>query len=245
MVGKFVDIVGQKFGRLVALERAESTKWGKAAWVCLCVCGEYVTVSSNSLRRGLVRSCGCLRKDGKTLIDVTDQKFGRLVVLERAGSDRWSQAMWRCRCDCGNWVNVSGYGLRSGNTRSCGCLQKDVVTVHGKSHTRAYYCWASMKDRCINPRSCSYKDYGGRGISICEDFQTFESFYSLMGDPPDGKSLDRVNNDGDYCRENCRWATPKEQANNRRDPRKETSLSNMKSCNVFPPVLKMLELRAQ
>lgn len=157
----------------------------------------------------------------KKVIDLTGQRFGRLTVFKFYEINNDRCATWECSCDCGAKVIVNGTHLRNGNTRSCGCLQSDIsasrLLVHGMKGTREYNSWRSMMKRCNNPNDKAYNHYGGRGISVCERWRKFENFYADMGGRPDGYSLDRINNNGNYEPSNCQWSTQKEQANNRRN----------------------------
>jgi hypothetical protein len=167
-------------------------------------------------------------KRGRALIDLAGKKFGHLRVLalhpERYRCGKQTATRWLCRCDCGTEVIVRGGGLRSGNTTSCGCTRIEKLTKHNAKHglaeSRAYRAWCNMKNRCLNPNSTSYLYYGGRSIGFDGRWREFEAFYADVGDPPDGMSLDRPDNDGDYGPTNWRWADRSTQNRNRRRPGK-------------------------
>lgn len=151
-------------------------------------------------------------------IDLAGKRFGRLDVLSRAGSDKSGNAKWECRCDCGATRVVYSQSLRSGATLSCGCLNKEINSAsakHGMAGTREYKAWAGMVQRCTNPKNAKWPRYGGRGITVCERWLSFENFRADMGARPEGMTIDRKNNGGNYEPGNCRWATQKQQGNNR------------------------------
>lgn len=161
-----------------------------------------------------------------TLIDLTGERFGRLRVLSRAGSDLQNKPTWRCVCDCGAEVVVQGANLRKGHTVSCGFYCRDVHTKHGAEGTRLYAVWKNMRDRCFKERHKSYADYGGRGITVCEDWLDFSNFMEWAfqtgydPDAPKGKcTLDRIDYNKGYHPENCRWVDAKTQGRNKRNNR--------------------------
>lgn len=140
------------------------------------------------------------------------ERFTRLVVIERLGTTRSQKRLWRCRCDCGNDVSAATGSLRSGNTKSCGCLKLDQLTRHGQHETRTYRIWQAMLNRC---RQDQFKKYYDK-ITICERWNEFANFLADMGPAPDGLSIDRKDNTRGYEPENCRWATQTEQVRNTR-----------------------------
>jgi len=154
-------------------------------------------------------------------LEIIGKKFGRLTV--RAFHTMTNHnSRWKCKCECGKEVVVNGGWLTSGNTKSCGCLLRDIPNhkTHGMSTAREYYSWSTMIQRCTNPNHTYYKNYGGRGISICSRWRnSFETFLKDMGIRPAGTSLDRKNNKGDYAPENCMWSDRIKQGANKRNNR--------------------------
>lgn len=156
-------------------------------------------------------------------IDLSGQTFGRLTAIAPLMERAQGTVLWRCQCRCGNVVTVRSVSLRSGSTKSCGCFQKESVAArptvrHGHArdsgHTPTYSAWKSMLQRCFNPRHKHFYRYGGRGISICARWRTFEAFLADVGPRPEKTSIERINNDGNYEPGNCRWATQHEQTRN-------------------------------
>ena len=177
---------------------------------------------------------------GKRL-QLTGLQFGRLLVQNYAGLDKSQNSVWLCLCDCGETIITQGCGLQSGNTKSCGCLARELSSKrnsthgHKKNYKRSptYHSWLAMRERCYRKKHPRYKDYGGRGISVCRRWKnSFSNFLSDMGERPARKTLDRKNTNGNYTPSNCRWSTPTSQALNRRNskrnrfPRRSTQTPN-------------------
>lgn len=163
------------------------------------------------------KSCSnSFNKKGKTgrRINLVGQIFGRLEVISFEKIHNNRQCLWRCKCECGNEIILLGSTLKNGITKSCGCL---VRSQKGLSNTTTYNVWSTMIARCYNPKNSSFKNYGARGITVCDRWKSsILNFIEDMGMHKKGTSIDRINNNGNYCKENCKWATCKEQARNTR-----------------------------
>lgn len=210
------NIKGLKFNHLTAIEHR-----GRGYWLFRCDCGNEVVRYQGDVVRGSRKSCGCMQHAIRE--NLVGKRFGRLIVLEYAGEKKW-----KCQCDCGGTTIVSGTALNSGSTKSCGCLRIETAkrakyVKHGKSNSPTFIRWRSMKSRCYYPKNVGYPNYGGRGIKVCDRWlgeHGFENFLADMGEVPGREySLDRIDVNGDYTPENCRWATWKEQSNNKRNSR--------------------------
>src|SRR5215469_2409230 len=161
----------------------------------------------------------------------TGNTYGRLTVVRRGPNNRYGWAQWWCQCSCGNTTLLDGQKLRSGNTRSCGCLRRDVsaarMTLHGQVRHRLYSTWNNEKQRCMNPNNPDYKHYGGRGIKFYAGWHQFDVWLAYITQLPhaqeSGMTIDRINNDGNYEPGNVRWVAWEDQAANRRQPKQEKS----------------------
>lgn len=224
------DLTGQVFGNWTVLEFSHKDKYNHAKWVCKCGCGIIKTLFAGDLKRGSTLSCGCLKNQllsKQNIVDIVGQRFNFLTV-ESFSHVGEGGAFWNCKCDCGEYKVLRGSDIKSGETKSCGCYRREVAhnkATHGRSKDPVYIVWRNMCSRCYDPKSPGYKNYGGRGIAVCDEWRGeggFIVFLRDMGEIPEGYTLDRINVNGNYERENCRWATTGEQGRNKRNNRSIT-----------------------
>lgn len=210
---QLIDLTGQTFGKWLVLAVDSSIPGPQRHWLCRCACGTERAVAGQSLRTGRSTGCGCAD-------DLLGKTFGKWTVIgRRAGADR--RTLWLCLCECGAQSEMQGSRLTRGGSKSCGCGASAAIsrarTTHGKRNTGLYRTWSSMRSRCLNPKHPSYRNYGARGVHICDAWSTFEGFMRDM-EPTwtEGLTLERINNDGHYEPGNCKWIALEEQPKNRR-----------------------------
>lgn len=230
---------GTRFGLLTVLGRDPTEH---KYWICRCDCGKFHRAIKYDIQRGFTKSCGCMFRlccSERRFKDHTGERFGRLTVTSLAGREN-SKIYWTCKCDCGNIVTEYAGDLVSGDIKSCGCWKSDLTTTrnwrHGISDVRLYSVWGSMKDRCLNPNCLGYSYYGGRGIEVCDKWRDdFKAFYDWAMDNgyQEGLTIDRIDNDGNYCPENCRWVTALENSHNSRACKNVTYNGETKCCREW------------
>ena len=216
------NLIGVKFGKLMVIELAPKTKNRSVLWRCICDCGNEKIARNRNLIEGITTDCGCVSEHGYR----KGQKIARLTLTKEIPACRGRS--WECICDCGNKLIVKESSLREGIVKSCGCLKKDYKkignVVHGLYQTRINKIHQGMKSRCYSKTFFAYKDYGGRGIKICDEWlgtSGLINFYNwaINNGYQDNLSIDRIDNNSDYSPQNCRWATPLQQQNNTRTNR--------------------------
>ena len=213
------DLVGKKIGKLTIMKRLPMKK-SYVEYECLCDCGNTIIKAHSNLVSTVGEKC-CSNCKTPKVEDISGKRFGRLTAIKYIGKSKGKQTLWECKCDCGNIAIAHHQNLKSGHTSSCGCYNSEVASErekeHGQSGTRLYNIWHDMIYRCYNGNHRSYKDYGGKGIIVCnewkDDFEAFRN-WAIENGYKENLSIDRIDSDKNYCPENCRWATDIQQANN-------------------------------
>lgn len=220
-------MIGGRFNFLTVLDESRFKEYGATSMICECDCGTITKASPSQLRRGTKKSCGCLKSSNlpkgqkKNLVSVGD-RFKNLEVVEPVIACR--DGHYRCivRCDCGNITEVTAFNLCKGRQTTCGCGISRAT--HGLSGSRLWSIYHHMRRRCTVPEEAGYDRYGARGITVCEEWGTFTGFWEDMKDGySDDLELDRINSDGNYCKENCRWVDSSVQSFNTRKKINNTS----------------------
>lgn len=212
------NLIGKKYGKLTVESYAGKDKFNRNTWNCRCDCGNIICIDTARLNSGHTKSCGCLSKSK----DLSGMEFGNLTVIKKVDRKNHSNR-WLCKCKCGNEIICYQYNLERGTSTSCGCLRSYYAgknrNCHGESYSVLYKKWQSMKNRCENPNSPNYKNYGGRGISVCEEWKTFWKFreWSYQNGYRDGLTIERNDVNGNYCPENCCWIESFDQNSNKRN----------------------------
>ena len=214
---KFENLENKKFGLLTVLKLAPKTKNRSILWVCQCNCGNKIVARNKNILEGVTTDCGCISKNGLK----QGQKVARLTLIKAITYGRGKK--WECLCECGNDLLVKEYDIKNGVIKSCGCLKEEYSQignpVHNLNGTRLQRIYYSMKRRCYLKTHIHYKNYGGRGIVICDEWlgkNGLKNFaeWALKNGYKEDLSIDRIDNNGNYCPGNCKWSTCLEQQNN-------------------------------
>lgn len=215
----YKSLIYGKYGKLTVLSKNKRESSRRSFWDCVCDCGKRTIVRGSHLTSGAITSCGCK----KEIVDEIGKRYGGLIVVSPFKKAKNRAATWLCRCDCGEYKEISGTALRARSNTSCGCgiHRNKKNTLHGFANTKEYRAWYGMIKRCYDTKNNRYDDYGGRGVSVAEEWKDNKNgivlFLNYIGPCPSIlHSVDRIDTNGNYEPGNVRWSSKKEQAKNRR-----------------------------